>query len=127
MVTGGGFPMIPHLVHLATPKMQFAGNQGDDDMSNRLKLAVLAGALAGGVALGPVVYAQSTQGTPPQGGMPDSGMMQGGDMTGMMNMMTQATQMMETCNKTMQSAMQSPNQPRNAPGESVPVPQEQGG
>lgn len=97
-------------------------------MSNRLKIAFLAVALAAGAAIGPAAYADathhsgSTEGTAPQGEMMGPDMMPDGDMMGMMNMMKEMTQMMETCNKMMQSAMQPPNQPQQGSGDTAPAP-----
>ncbi len=92
-------------------------------MTNRRKISAIAVALAIAIGIGSAVYADEGQhsdmmmGAPSQGGMAGSGTMQGGDM---MNMMMQMSQMMETCNKMMQSAMQSPHQPQQTPGKAAP-------
>ena len=96
-------------------------------MPNRLKYAAIATLLAAGVATSTVALAQ---GPAPENGskgyatMHGGKMMQGGDM---MNMMSQMTSMMETCNKMMQRAMMTPTQPKQPPADKGATPQQNGG
>ncbi len=72
-------------------------------MLKSLKTLVVAFALAVGIATAPAPYAQDSLGSQgPMMGGPGS-MMGGGNMMGMMNMMGQMSEMMERCNKMMQS------------------------
>lgn len=98
-------------------------------MRANLKTLMSTAAVVAALAGGPVVYAYAE--TPMQnesGGMMQDGqggMMQGGQggMMGMMNMMQQMNQMMETCNNMMQGMSQH-HEPE-APKEGV-VPEEEG-
>lgn len=66
-------------------------------MSKYSKTAIIAAALAAGLAGGSAVYAQST----PNSG---EGTMKQGQHGGMMNMMSQMNQMMKTCNNMMKDS-----------------------
>lgn len=72
-------------------------------MRKSLKILTLAAIIGGGLAIVSPLLAEDAQ--PPSGAMKGDDMMGGGDMKGMMNMMTQMSQMMESCNKMMQSSM----------------------
>jgi hypothetical protein len=77
-------------------------------MRKNLKSLLAASTLLSGLVAAPVLYAQDEPATsqPPmtgQGMMGQGGMMQGGQ--GMMNMMGQMSEMMETCNEMMKGMM----------------------
>ena len=80
-------------------------------MCKSLKVLALAMAVAGGLAIAPL-YAEEASppsATPKGNTMMNGNTMMGGNNmmsgNGMMGMMTQMTQMMETCNKMMQASM----------------------
>lgn len=81
-------------------------------MTSKLKTGGAIAVLAIGLAAAPSVIAQdgSTNG----GGMMGRDSMMGGGMMGMMNMMQQMSEMMETCNRMMQSMapQRAPQPPR---------------
>ena len=75
-------------------------------MRKSLKAFIVASALAAGVAVAPALQAHEAQN--PQGPTLGHGSMMG--QGGMMTMMGQMSQMMKTCNKMMQGAMNKPGQ-----------------
>ena len=79
-------------------------------MRKSLKALIVASALAAGVAVAPTLSAHETQN--PQGPTMGQGMM---DHGGMMGHMSQMSQMLETCNKLMQGAMEKRDQAPEAP------------
>ncbi len=79
-------------------------------MRKSLKALIVASALAAGVAVAPTLSAHETQN--PQGPTMGQGMM---DHGGMMSMMGHMSQMLETCNKLMQGAMEKRDQAPEAP------------
>ncbi len=91
-------------------------------MRKSLKTLIVASVLAAGVAVAPTLSAHETQNpqgpTMGQGMMGHGGMMGPGGMMGhggMTNMMGQMSQMMETCNKLMQGAVEKRDQAPEAP------------
>ncbi len=90
-------------------------------MRKSLKALIVASALAAGVAVAPTLSAHETQN--PQGptmgrGMMGQGMMGHGAMMGMMEhmgRMSQTSQMLETCNKFMQGAVEKRDKAPEAP------------
>lgn len=76
---------------------------------NKMTRKIAMSLVAAGVLAAPVAFAQSQTEEPTSPSMNSDemqGMMQGGDMMGMMNMMTQMNEMMQSCNEMMK-AMQS--------------------
>ncbi len=89
-------------------------------MRKSLKALFVASAFVAGIAAAPTLYAHDSQAS--QGSTMGLGMMGGGSMMGggnMMNMMSQMSEMMETCNKMMQDMTQrhqeGPKEPRPKP------------
>ncbi len=82
-------------------------------MRKSLKALIVASALAVGVAVAPELSARETQN--PQGPTMGQGMMDHGGMTSMLGHMSQMSQMLETCNKLMQGAMEKRDQAPEAP------------
>ncbi|CAN7569212.1 hypothetical protein LJR231_004190 [Phyllobacterium sp. LjRoot231] len=87
-------------------------------MYNSLKFFGYAATIVAGLALTSPIYAAETNQTP--GSNMEPGMMEHG---GMMNMMQQMTQMMESCNKMMQTKMDvtpdsgKPNEQKDMPAQ----------
>ncbi len=85
-------------------------------MRKSLKALIVASALAAGVAVAPALHAHEAQN--PQGPTMGHGMMGHGAMMGMMEhmaRMSQTSQMLETCNKFMQGAVEKRDQAPEAP------------
>ncbi len=72
-------------------------------MLKTLKTLTLTAMIGGGLAVVSPLLADDAQ--HPSGAMKGDDMMGGGDMKGMTNMMMQMSQMMESCNKMMQSSL----------------------
>jgi hypothetical protein len=104
---------------LAVPKAAVGSNpriKGEVEMRKSLKALVVASALAAAVAVAPTLSAHETQN--PQGPTMGHGMMGHGGMKGMMehmSRMSQTSQMLETCNKFMQGAVEKRDQAPEAP------------
>ncbi len=83
-------------------------------MRKSLKALIVASALAAGVAVAPAVSAHESQ--RPQGPtMGHGGMMDHHAMMNMMGHMRQMSQMVETCNKMMQDALEKRDEAPEAP------------
>ena len=75
---------------------------------NNMTRKIAMSLVAAGILAAPVAFAQTQTEQPTSPSMSSDemqGMMQGGDMMGMMNMMTQMNEMMQTCNQMMKAAM----------------------
>jgi hypothetical protein len=70
-------------------------------MRKSIKALAIASAVIAGLAVAPALYAHDSEES--GGSMMGSGMMGQGGMMGMMNMMGQMSEMMEGCNRMMQS------------------------
>jgi hypothetical protein len=80
--------------------------QGGPLMRKSIQTLGLASVLVVGLTAAPLVYGADTWHSSSAMG---TGMMNNGEKQGMMKMMGQMSQMMETCNNMMQSGMQPPN------------------